>query len=100
MCHWTFPIDTFKPDSFPPYFWDHDLPDEKRRTVNYLETRTQIKLDSVTGNYGVDEKMANKAAGLQETPDGYVWHHVEDGRTRQLIPKKFTMLPGIREGRR
>ncbi|WP_405237918.1 HNH endonuclease [Lentisalinibacter orientalis] len=25
--------------------------------------------------------------GLDRTPSGYVWHHVEDGRTMQLIPQ-------------
>jgi A nuclease of the HNH/ENDO VII superfamily with conserved WHH len=47
----------------------------------------EFKLDGLTGHYATDEKKANKAAGLQKTPHGYVWHHVEDGETLQLIPK-------------
>ena len=31
--------------------------------------------------------MANQAVGLSSTPDGYVWHHVEDGKTMQLVPQ-------------
>jgi filamentous hemagglutinin len=31
--------------------------------------------------------MANEAAGLIETPEGYVWHHVEDTTTMQLVPQ-------------
>ena len=39
-----------------------------------------------TGRYAADEAAANRAAGLSETPEGYLWHHVEDGRTMQLVP--------------
>lgn len=31
--------------------------------------------------------MANRAIGLENTPNGYVWHHVEDGTTMQLVPQ-------------
>ncbi len=31
--------------------------------------------------------MANKAVGLSETPSGYVWHHVENGKTMEMIPR-------------
>ncbi len=36
---------------------------------------------------GPDEKMANKAIGLDRTPDNYVWQYVQDGKTMQLVPK-------------
>ena len=52
----------------------------------------------MNGNYSHDSALANKQAGLSSTPDGYVWHHVEDGKTMQLIPKnihnKFPHLGG------
>ena len=32
----------------------------------------------MTGNRGKDFKAANEAVGLTATPDGYVWHHVDD----------------------
>jgi filamentous hemagglutinin len=35
----------------------------------------------------IDERIANKLAGVPRTPTGYVWHHVEDGETLILIPK-------------
>lgn len=38
-----------------------------------------------TGDRAIDEAGANKAAGLNKTPDGYTWHHVEDGSTMQLV---------------
>ncbi|MFM0184043.1 HNH endonuclease [Paraburkholderia aspalathi] len=49
--------------------------------------KAEAEIDGLTGNYGVDAAMANKAVGLQSTPQGYVWHHVEDGNTMQLIPQ-------------
>ena len=42
---------------------------------------------SAVGDNRPDAKLANEAVGLKGTPDGYVWHHVEDGKTMQLIPK-------------
>jgi A nuclease of the HNH/ENDO VII superfamily with conserved WHH len=43
-------------------------------------------IDGLTGRIGTDERMANKAVGLDDTPEGWTWHHVEDGRTMELIP--------------
>jgi RHS repeat-associated protein len=31
----------------------------------------------LTGSYAADEAAANAAAGLKETPAGYVWHHLD-----------------------
>ncbi len=50
-------------------------------------SQVEVELDGLTGNYGPDSRLANEAAGLDSTPDGYVWHHVEDGRSLQLIPQ-------------
>ena len=47
----------------------------------------EVKLDGLTGRYRTDAKLANEKAGLAKTPKGYVWHHVEDGKTMQLIPR-------------
>jgi hypothetical protein len=33
-----------------------------------------------------DFALANDAAGFDRTPKGYTWHHVEDGRTMELVP--------------
>ncbi|MGC5746570.1 polymorphic toxin-type HINT domain-containing protein [Chryseobacterium sp. NFX27] len=43
----------------------------------------------MNGKYSHDEGLANAAAGYTETPAGYVWHHVEDGLTMQLVPKSI-----------
>ncbi len=66
-------------------------------TVNYnvdgYPDFSDYKIDQVdnlkgmNGNYNHDASLANSKAGYSETPEGYVWHHVEDGTTMQLIPK-------------
>ena len=33
--------------------------------------------------------MCNKAMGYPCTPEGYVWHHVEDTTTMQLVPQNI-----------
>jgi DNase/tRNase domain of colicin-like bacteriocin len=42
----------------------------------------RIKL---SGNRKTDFARANKAAGLTETPRGYVWHHHQDSGLMQLV---------------
>lgn len=36
-----------------------------------------VKIEA-TGNRGKDFDLANQLLGLEETPDGYVWHHIDD----------------------
>ncbi len=40
----------------------------------------------LTGSMRADESLANNAAKLEETPEGYTWHHVEDEGTMMLVP--------------
>ena len=47
-----------------------------------------------TGNRAADVKAANAAADLQSTPDGYSWHHHENGSTMQLVPRKIHAATG------
>jgi hypothetical protein len=44
------------------------------------------KVPCMNGNYNHNAALANELAGYSSTPEGYVWHHVEDGRTMQLVP--------------
>ncbi|WP_367647219.1 RHS repeat-associated core domain-containing protein [Ruegeria arenilitoris] len=77
-------------------------PDSKRnnKLANSVHPETKVPFDSkgypifeyavevtitVTGKRGVDARAANKAAGLSGTPDGYVWHHHQDGKRMQLV---------------
>jgi hypothetical protein len=39
-----------------------------------------------TGSRAGDVRAANNAAGLKNTPEGYVWHHHQNGTTMQLVP--------------
>ena len=52
-------------------------------------SKAQVEINGLTGNYAKDSAMANKSVGLNSTPEEYVWHHVEDGKTMQLIPKNI-----------
>jgi plasmid stabilization system protein ParE len=40
----------------------------------------------LTGSRRADEALANKAARLEETPESYTWHHVEDEGKMMLVP--------------
>ena len=44
----------------------------------YHNGQEACKVIQATDNRNNDFKMANQAMGLLETPDGYVWHHLDD----------------------
>lgn len=52
-----------------------------------------------TGSRNKDFDLANNSAGFEATPKGYTWHHVEDGKTMQLVEndvhKKFQHTGGV-----
>lgn len=39
----------------------------------------------MTGKRDIDERLANAASGRNGTPDGYTWHHGDDGATMYLV---------------
>jgi hypothetical protein len=43
----------------------------------------------LTGVRAKDFALANKQAGFSKTPKGYTWHHHENGKTMQLVPRKI-----------
>jgi A nuclease of the HNH/ENDO VII superfamily with conserved WHH/Domain of unknown function (DUF4150) len=53
----------------------------------------EVKIDNLSGDYIKDAKMANEASnlpknlGIDKSLGNVTWHHVEDGKTMQLIPK-------------
>ncbi len=63
---------TYNKDGYPD-FSDHSV----------LETKS----DELTGDNYKDKKLVNESFGFSNTPDGYRWHHVEDGTTMQLVPE-------------
>lgn len=48
-----------------------------------------VKIDDMKGDHYHDYKAANKASGRSdlgaEPPEGYTWHHMEDGERMQLV---------------
>ena len=52
----------------------------------WASQEVEIELSDVPGDRATDVRRANEAAGLERTPRGYTWNHVEDGRTMQLVP--------------
>ncbi len=62
---------TYSPEGYPDF-------------SPYAEAEVQV--DNLQGSIPPDDKLANQAVGLDSTPDGYTWHHVEDGETMQLVP--------------
>lgn len=61
----------FKENGFPDF-------------TDYLTKRVRVK--GLTGNSTHDSALANEAAGFNSTPEGYTWHHHEDGVTMELVP--------------
>jgi hypothetical protein len=45
-----------------------------------------VVIDGLTGDVRIDGRLANQANNMPGTPEGWTWHHVEDGRTMELIP--------------
>lgn len=46
-----------------------------------------VEVEGLTGNRKQDAKKANKAYVFTKTPKDMTWHHVEDGKTMQLVPE-------------
>lgn len=53
-----------------------------------------VKVTGLTGVYSIDAKLANEELArklglpaVPKTPDGFVWHHVEDGESLLLLPQ-------------
>jgi RHS repeat-associated protein len=57
-------------------------------------SKAEVQLQGLTGSYAKDAALANQAVGLTKTPSGFVWHHVEDGVTMQLVPQSIHRATG------
>ncbi|MEZ6073147.1 MAG: HNH endonuclease [Pirellulales bacterium] len=47
-----------------------------------------------TGTRPGDLAAANELAGFPETPNGFTWHHHQDGTTMQLVPRNIHLQTG------
>lgn len=45
-----------------------------------------VPVEGLKGNTSSDFTKANKAANIKRKPEGYTWHHHQDGKTMQLVP--------------
>lgn len=75
-----------KPNGYP------DFSKYSKKTVKFdPPTKAGVEANEcLRGDCYWDFKLANKQAfgidSVSATPKGYTWHHVEDGRTMELIP--------------
>jgi hypothetical protein len=51
-----------------------------------------------TGARSGDFAAANKAAGYEKTPEGFTWHHHQDGTTMQMVPRDVHAQTGHIDG--
>lgn len=56
---------------------------------DFSEYATQKVNIDMKGNYTSDFTNANKAAGLDRTPEGMTWHHNQNGSTMEPIPSEL-----------
>lgn len=56
-------------------------------------SKAEVKIKQ-TGTRAGDFKAANEAAGYKKTPEGYTWHHHQDGTTMQLVPRDIHAKTG------
>jgi RHS repeat-associated protein len=56
-------------------------------------TKVEVQIEQ-TGTRAGDFRRANDAAGLERTPEGYTWHHHQDGTTMQLVPRDIHAQTG------
>ena len=61
-------------------FSDEGFPDFEPYSIK------KVTIDDLEGDAYYDFIKANAKAGYSDTPAGYTWHHVEDGRTMILVP--------------
>jgi hypothetical protein len=52
----------------------------------YATKKVEIRM---TGTRRLDTKRANQSVGYKKIPEGYTWHHHQDGKTMQLVPKEL-----------
>ncbi len=50
--------------------------------------KESVQIDAMRGDHYHDFKAANEKIGLSgaKPPEGFTWHHAQDGRTMQLVP--------------
>jgi A nuclease of the HNH/ENDO VII superfamily with conserved WHH len=82
----------FPTDLLPPKYRSKGLrftkegyPDFAPHAKQLPNGKNHVEIE-YTGSRRADEAVANKKAKLDETPDGWMWHHAEDMKTMYLVP--------------
>ncbi|MDH5640372.1 MAG: HNH endonuclease, partial [Nitrospira sp.] len=67
-------------------FTEDGFPDFGPHAVKLPNGKTKVKI-KFTGRNKADDALANKAAGFNPptTPEGFTWHHHQDGTSMQLV---------------
>jgi hypothetical protein len=69
-------------------FTKEGYPDFEPHAMQLPDGSKRVQIE-YTGNRAADFNAANKAAGLNEIPEGYTWHHLEDSKSMMLVPREL-----------
>jgi hypothetical protein len=85
----------FPREQLPPKYREKGLrfkntgyPDFEPYAMTLPNGRKTVKIE-LTGSMRRDFAAANKAVGLERTPPGFTWHHLEDEGTMMLVPREL-----------
>ncbi len=70
------------------------IPFDKSGYPNFSSVSKMDVQINFSGSRPRDVMSANKIAGYDRTPAGYVWHHHQDGMTLQLVPRDIHIKTG------
>lgn len=82
-------------ETYPPEKLSPELQEKYPDSVKFNEKGfpdfssyavAEVKIQ-YSGDRATDYKLANEAAGLETKPKDYTWHHHEDAKTMQLVPR-------------
>lgn len=69
------------------YQFKEGYPDFENKEMHqylYPDGKNAVSIE-MTGTRRIDDQLANAAAGLDKKPNGYTWHHGDDGTTMYLV---------------
>lgn len=66
----------------------YNVPISKEGFVNFSEHRVDKVDITMSGDSKIDMKLADEKYG-KPRPDGYTWHHNENGTTMELVPSEL-----------
>lgn len=61
-----------------------DFDDDSMKQYLHPDAQDGVAIE-MTGTRRHDDELANTAAGFDSTPDGYTWHHGDDGTSMYLV---------------